>query len=197
MNKTWTDEELKRVFHMPKARTITFRTSTVTNAFASAILPFFQPKTSEIGEVLKILEMNPNDLRCAYCGDKATEWEHLHPIVRRRFPTGYPSSIKNLVPSCGKCNQSKGGKEWHDWITSNAPLSPKSRKVADLDKRILRLERYAKWANCGQMPLDKIVGEDAYKEYFGKLDYIIGQMKEAQKMAGILKAKISDANNGR
>jgi len=178
---------------MPKARTITFRTSTVTNAFVSAILPFLQPKTSEIGEVLKILEMNRNDLRCAYCGDRATEWEHFHPVVKGRFPTGYPSSIKNLVPSCGKCNQSKGGKEWRDWITSNAPLSPKSRKIADLDKRISCLERYEKWANCSPMPLVKIVGEDVYEEYFGKLDDIIRQMKEAQKMASILKAKINDA----
>jgi hypothetical protein len=195
MNKTWTDEELKQAFQMPKARTITFRTSTLTNAFVSAILPFSQPKTSEIGEVLTILEMSPNDLRCAYCGDKATEWEHLHPIVKGRRPTGYPSSIKNLVPSCGKCNQSKRGEDWRNWITSDAPRSPKSRKIADLDKRILRLERYEKWANCRRMPLDKIVGEDAYREYFAKLDYIINQMKEAQEMAGILKAKISDTDN--
>jgi len=193
MNKKWTDEELNQAFRMPRARTITFRTSTVTNAFASAMLPFFQPKTAEISEVLKILGMNPSDLHCAYCGDKATEWEHLHPIVKERFPTGYPSSIRNFVPSCGKCNQSKGGKEWRDWITSDAPLSPKSRKIADLDKRISRLERYEKWANCRQLPLVNIVGEDAYKEYFGKLDHIISQMKEAQTMADILKAKISEA----
>ncbi len=196
MDKVWTDEELRRAFRMPRARTITFRTSTITNAFVSALLPFTQPKPSEMGEVLNILEMNPNDLRCAYCGDKATEWEHLHPIVKERFPTGYPSSIRNLVPSCGKCNQSKGGKEWRDWIISNAPRSPKSRKTTDLDKRISRLERYEKWANCRRMALVKTVGKDAYKEYFGKLDYIISQMKEAQKMADILKSKISKSRVG-
>jgi hypothetical protein len=195
MNTTWSDEELKQAFRMPKARTITFRTSTLTNAFVSAILPFPQPETSEIGEVLRILEMTPNDLRCAYCGNTATEWEHLHPIVKGRRPTGYPSSIKNLVPSCGKCNQSKRGEEWRHWITSDAARSPKSRKIADLDKRILRLEKYEKWANCRRMPLEKIVGEDAYREYFAKLDQIVSQMKEAQKMANILKSKINETWN--
>lgn len=195
MNTTWTDKQLKLAFRMPKARSITFRTSTLTNAFVSAILPFPQPEASEISEVLRILEMTPNDLRCAYCGNTATEWEHLHPIVKGRRPTGYSSSIKNLVPSCGKCNQSKRAEEWRHWITSDVSGSPKSRKIADLDKRILRLEKYEKWANCRRIPIEKIVGEEAYREYFAKLDYITDQMKEAQKMAGILKAKIVHTNN--
>jgi hypothetical protein len=45
------------------------------------------------------------------------------------------------------------------------------------------------------MPLEKIVGEDAYREYFAKLDQIVSQMKEAQKMANILKSKINETWN--
>jgi hypothetical protein len=194
MDKTWTDEELSRAFRMPSARTITSRSSTITNAFVSAILPFSQPKTSEIAEVLDILEMNPKDLRCAYCGDPYTEWEHLHPIVESRFPTGYPSSIRNLVPSCGKCNQSKSGDKWDDWINSNAPRSLEIRQKADQDKRISRLKRYETWANCTKMDVVNVVGEDAYKKYFDKRDQIISQMKEAQKIADILKSKINEAD---
>ncbi len=193
MNKTWTDEELRRAFRMPKAVTITFRTSTLTNAFAAAILPNLQPKTSEIAEVLAILEIDPGNLTCAYCGDKATEWEHVHPIVKGKVPIGDPSSIRNLVPSCGKCNQSKGGKEWRNWIKSNAPLSPKSRNVRDLDKRIAHIAKYEKWANCSQIPIIDIVGKYLYRKYFGKLDQIVSEMWEAQRMADILRAKIHNA----
>jgi len=193
MNKIWTDEELRRAFRMPKAATITFRTSTLTNAFAAAILPNLEPKTSAIAEVLRILEIDPSNLTCAYCGDKATEWEHLHSIVKGRVPTGYPTSIKNLVPSCGKCNQSKGGKEWRDWITSNAPLSPKSQNVRDLDKRIARIEKYEKWANCSQIPIIDIIGKDSYRKYFDKLNHIVSEMREAQRMADVLRAKIHNA----
>jgi len=178
---------------MPKGVTITFRTSTLTNAFAAAILPNIEPKTNEVARVLDILEIDHDNLTCAYCGDKATEWEHLHPIVKGKFPTGYPSSIRNLVPSCGKCNQSKGGKEWRHWIISAAPRSPKSRGVRDLDKRIARIEAYEKWANCCPIPIREIIGESAYTEYFGKLDQIVKEMQQAQRMASVLKTRISEA----
>jgi len=191
MDKIWADEELRRAFRMPRARTITFRTSTITNAFVSAILPFPQPKPSEIGEVLNIFEMNPEDLRCVYCGEVATEWEHLYPIVRRRRPTGYPSSIRNLVPSCRSCNQKKRGEEWRKWISSGA-FSARF-KQEDLKKRISHLEKYEAWAKCRPMPLEEIIGQETYKEYFGKLENIVNQMKEAQRIAEILKSKIAGA----
>ena len=42
--------------------------------------------------------------------------DHLRPLVKDKEPTGYISEIHNLVPSCGKCNQSKGNKEWKAWM---------------------------------------------------------------------------------
>ena len=193
MSKVRVNDDIGRAFSMPRGVTITFRTSSLTNAFAAAILPNIEPKTSEVAEVLHILEIDYDNLTCTYCGDKATEWEHLHPIVKGKFPTGYPSSIRNLVPSCSKCNQSKGGKEWRHWIVSTAPLSPKSRGVRDLDKRIARIEVYENWANCHPIPIREIVGEIAYVEYFGKLDHIVNEMQQAQRMANVLKTRISKA----
>jgi hypothetical protein len=193
MGKVQGNKDVGRAFSMPKGVTITFRTSSLTNAFAAAMLPNIEPETNEVAQVLDILEIDPDNLTCAYCGDKATEWEHLHPIVKERFPTGYPSSIKNLVPSCGKCNQSKGGKEWRHWIVSDAPLSPKSRGIKDLDKRIIRIEAHEKWASCCPIPVREIIGESAYSEYFGRLEHIVNEMKQAQRAASVLKAKISEA----
>ena len=79
---------------------------------------------------------------CAYCGGVATEWDHLRPLVVNKQPTGYISEIHNLVPACGKCNQSKGNKNWREWLFSSVPRSPKSRGVPDLDSRVSRLDEF-------------------------------------------------------
>ncbi|MDG1250094.1 MAG: HNH endonuclease [Gammaproteobacteria bacterium] len=72
----------------------------------------------------------------SFCGSTASEWDHLRPLVLDKKPTGYVSEIHNLVPACGKCNQSKGNKPWVSWIISTAKLSPRTRGVKDLEQRI-------------------------------------------------------------
>ncbi|TET40105.1 MAG: HNH endonuclease, partial [Dehalococcoidia bacterium] len=88
----------KEVFKTPKPMKITGRTSTITNSFVTSIIPSIEPTEEEIKECLEILGLDPNDLCCAYCGDKATEWDHLRPLVKDKKPTGYISEIRNLVP---------------------------------------------------------------------------------------------------
>ena len=102
--------------------TVTGRSSSLTNAFINGIIPVIQPTEAEELEALRILGIDPVDIRCAYCGDKSTEWDHLRPIITNQEPTGYITEIANLVPSCGKCNQSKGKSSWRAWITSTARL---------------------------------------------------------------------------
>jgi len=114
---------LNAAFQMPSVQTMVSRKSSITNAFVSAIIPVIAPTHNEIEEALRILGMDPNDARCAFCGDKASEWDHLRPLVLQRRPTGYISEIANLVPLAGKCNQSKGNKPWRDWMVSAARLS--------------------------------------------------------------------------
>jgi len=101
---------------MPNFQTMVSRKSSITNAFVSSLIPVIEPVDQDIVDALRILGMSPDDVRCAYCGDKSTEWDHLRPLVVNRRPTGYISEIANLVPSCGKCNQSKGNKNWLKWI---------------------------------------------------------------------------------
>lgn len=140
---------------MPKKVGITGRKSTITNAFVSAIIPSKEPTDEELIKCLEILELDKNDLRCVYCNEKYSEWDHLRPIVKNKKPTGYISNIYNLVPSCGKCNQSKGNKDWRNWMRSNAPQSPKRKKVKDLDKRFERLEKYERWGNVKPLKFEK------------------------------------------
>src|SRR5439155_20415012 len=130
---------------LPAPMTVTGRSSSLTNAFINAIIPVIEPTEDEQLEALRILSIDPTDIRCAYCGDKSTEWDHLRPIITNQEPTGYITEIANLVPSCGKCNQSKGKKSWRKWIQSNARLSPMTRGIANLPKRIENLEAFEKW----------------------------------------------------
>ena len=127
---------------MPSVQTIVARKSSVTNAFVSSLLPTVVPSADEIEEALLILGMHAADVHCTYCGDPTSEWDHLRPLVLNRRPTGFISEIANLVPACGKCNQSKGNKYWRDWMLGTAPRSPKQRGVADVDERVARLETF-------------------------------------------------------
>src|ERR1035438_2073590 len=134
-----------RYCQLPSPTSVIGRASSITNAFINAIIPVDEPTQEEELEALSILQIDPGNIRCAYCGDKATEWDHLRPIVSNQEPTGYITEIANLVPSCGKCNQSKGKSHWRTWMQGSARLSPKSRGVPDITTRVERLEMYEAW----------------------------------------------------
>lgn len=142
---------------------------------------------------LQILDLSADNLRCAYCGDKSTEWDHLRPIVKGKKPTGYISDIYNLVPACGKCNQSKGNKPWKDWMISNAKLSPKTRGVRDLEARIEQLSNYVKWGNVNPIDFESIVDSKMWEKHLENCEKLHQDMKQAQELAMIIKHKISDA----
>lgn len=48
--------------------------------------------------------------RCAYCGDLATEVDHVVPLAR-----GGGHMLDNLVPACQPCNRSKSDKLLSEW----------------------------------------------------------------------------------
>ena len=179
-------------FKMPKGMNISERSSTITNAFVNAIIPSIKPLSSEIEKALKILEIDPEEMRCAYCGSDSKEWDHLNPLVKDQKPTGYISEINNLVPACGNCNQSKGNKPWKVWIVSEAKLSPKSKGVADLEGRIRQLDAYENSFVPTKIDFEEIVGQELMEEHWGNHDYIQDQMREAQSLAVQIKNKVED-----
>src|ERR1700686_3805297 len=101
---------------LPRPLKITSRSSSITNSFVQAIVPTIDPSSEEIVEALRILGMSPESMACVYCGARTTDWDHLRPLVKNKRPTGYISEIRNLVPACGPCNQSKGASDWRTWI---------------------------------------------------------------------------------
>jgi len=168
------------------------RSSSITAAFVSAIIPRIEPTDDEIKTALDILQMSPDNVGCAYCGTQATEWDHLRPLVANQKPTGFISEIRNLVPCCGKCNQSKGNKHWMDWITSGAKLSPKSRQVTDLQQRIAGLREYERWGNVTAIDLRSIVPLDAWERHWANWRAVLKMMTDAQYHATTLKGLIEE-----
>ncbi|MGG3562124.1 HNH endonuclease signature motif containing protein [Neobacillus rhizosphaerae] len=185
-------ESLLKAFKMPKQVNIAARSSSITNSFVNGIIPYIFPTELEVKKALEILALNAEDLRCAYCGDKSTEWDHLRPIVKNKKPTGYISDIYNLVPACGKCNQSKGNKLWYEWIVSDAVLSPKTRMVEDLAERIERLAKYEKWGNVVPIDFESIVESETWEEHWKNCERLHEDMRKAQELALVIRQKIKD-----
>ena len=172
---------------------ITSRTSSITNAFVQAIIPSVEPSAEEEAKALSILGMTPETRRCAYCGDPATDWDHLRSYVRKKEPSGYVNDIRNIVPSCGPCNQSKSGTEWKAWMQGLAPGSPTTRGIANLDQRIRLIEKFEAWGNVEPLPIRECVGEEEWTGYWARCDAITVQLREAQLQADRIKNKLTAA----
>jgi hypothetical protein len=184
---------MKRVRYcqLPSPTSVTGRSSSITNAFINAIIPVVEPTEEEELEALRILQIDPQDIRCAYCGDKATEWDHLRPIVSNQEPTGYVTEIANLVPSCGKCNQSKGKSHWRTWMEGSARLSPASRNILDLAIRVERLGRYEAWRQPRQIDFAKIVGPEMWQRHRKNWRDVLDLLKSSQELASEIRTIVS------
>lgn len=187
-------KQLAAAFRMPSVQTMVSRKSSITNAFVNAIIPVVVPKPEEIAEALVILGMEIPDVRCAYSGDKASEWDHLRPIVSKQRPTGYISEIANLVPSCGKCNQSKGNTPWRTWIRSTtAKHSPTRRGIAETESRMRRLEEFEQWRKPTHVDIETLLGPDAWKNYWRLWQELFNELHKCQAVAEELRATIATA----
>ncbi len=184
---------LMAAFRMPSIQTMRSRKTSITNAFVSAIIPSIRPSVDEIAEALAILRMEPSDVRCAYCGDKSSEWDHLRPLVVKRRPTGFISEIANLVPSCGKCNQSKGNTAWRDWMLGKAKLSPTGRGLPNIAERISRLEAYERWRAPIRVEFESIVPRESWDHYWSLCEQVIDDMRRCQEFADKLRAQVVDS----
>lgn len=181
------------LFQMPTPMKITGRSSSITNAFINSIIPVVIPSAEEVKKALTILGMTPETFQCAYCGNKATEWDHLRPLVKNKMPTGYISEIHNLIPSCGKCNQSKGNKDWKAWMLSDATLSPTSRGIKDIPQRIKRIEDYEKFHTPTKMDFASIVGTDVWTQHQCNLEKVQLILRESQVLATKINAEVGQA----
>jgi len=179
---------------MPKAVRITGRSSSITNSFVNGIVPIIKPTPQQVDEALAVLGMEETVV-CSYCGDTATEWDHLRPLVRGQKPTGFIHEIHNLVPACGKCNQSKGNQEWRVWMFGPARLSPATRGVGDLEQRAAVLERYEQWGTPTQVDFAEAAGAELWEKHWSNHIAILQLMREAEATASLIRDRIASAEH--
>lgn len=184
------NSKYNNVFQMPNSVSVMGRSSSITNSFINGIIPSITPLEDEIEKVLDIFKMSNDDIRCVYCGDKSTEWDHLYPIIKNKKPTGFISEIQNLVPACGKCNQSKGNQNWFDWILGNAKQSPFTRKIENLDEKIYCLREFENWKRTTNLNFKEIVGAEKWNEYEASYERIIVAMQECQIISNEIRDRI-------
>lgn len=180
-----------RLCQLPTPVNVTGRSSSITNAFFSAIIPVIERREEEELEALRILHIDPRDISCAYCGSKATEWDHLRPIISGQEPTGYITEIANLVPSCGKCNQSKGKSYWRPWMEGNARLSPKTRNIPDLAERVARLQRYEAWRQPLKIDFAAVVGPELWQKHKENWRSVLQLLQKSQELANELRSIVA------
>jgi hypothetical protein len=174
-----------------KSLKITQRVSSVTNSFVQAVIPWVAPTADEQAKALDVLGMSFAEIECVYCGVVASDWDHLRPLVRGKRPTGFISDYKNLVPSCGRCNQSKGAHEWRSWIDGRAKGSPASRKIADIEMRKANLEAFEIWGDVSALRLEELASPELWVAHWNNLEKLERGMFEAQRHAEVLRAEIA------
>ncbi|WP_206420437.1 HNH endonuclease [Lacinutrix jangbogonensis] len=190
--KSTLSSEYKSIFKIPNAVSIKGRTSSITNSFINGVIPIIQPNEKEIDEVLNIFNLSKDKVECVYCGDKSTEWDHLQPLIKNKRFTGFITEIQNLVPACGKCNQSKGNRNWFDWIYSSAKQSPYSRQISDIDERAKRIRNFENWKKTTNINFQDVVGNEKWKEYENLYQKIIKSIEECQIVSNEIKQIIKE-----
>jgi hypothetical protein len=109
---------------------------------------------AEIDQVLSFFGDPP---QCVYCGSpEVRRWDHVVPIRN-----GGETVLGNIVPACAKCDDSKQHRPFAEWMQGDAPLSPKSRGVQDIEERIARIRAYAQEFEYAHSRLeDRLKGEE-------------------------------------
>jgi hypothetical protein len=181
-------------FAMPKPVRITGRSSSITNSFVNGVIPVVMPTEPQVREALEILGMLEH-VSCIYCGDTSTEWDHLRPLVEKQRPTGYISEIHNLVPACGKCNQSKGNKNWLTWMRSTARLSPSARGVVDIEERIARLQEYESRGIPTRIDFEAAVGAELWERHWAHHNRLLELMRVADQDAQEIRMRVREVHD--
>jgi hypothetical protein len=175
---------------MSRQTRITDRVSSISGAFVKAIIPHAKLSDEQIRQALIALGINPDE--CIYCGKERSDWDHLHATTSKKRPSGYFHVMGNLVPSCGKCNQSKSGRHWKKWMTGKARFAPRGADAARRIAFIEALERRHPIEKKSEAELIDVVGESDWTAYWKRLADIEDKMFEAQQAADAIRLRLQN-----
>lgn len=161
------------------------RSSTINNAFASALSVADNFVIEEVNNAIKLLGQDSRkNLKCVYCDRPASTWDHLNAIVRNGEFSGYGHQLNNLVPCCKDCNSSKGNKNWKIFL--------KNKNPKNLSKKISIINKYLKNSNVTDIKkkLNSKAVKAEYEKYMEIKDKVIKLLEKADKQAEVIREKL-------
>jgi hypothetical protein len=108
---------------------------------------------------------------CAFCGEEAAiRNDHLIPVMQ------YGDFVPhNVVPACQKCDDSKGQKEYHEWMrNSNSPKSLRRRHHFSKQQIEQRIKKIEKWQSGYKARTEK----ELFGSYYGRYKEIMKEMND-------------------
>lgn len=160
------------------------RKSTFSSAFASALAPHDIYVPGSVFAAIRDLDQDPDgELECVYCGAEAATWDHVYNRVVKGDFSGYGHRIRNLVPCCRTCNESKGQRSWREFL--------ETRGLPDKDVRISRMERFL--GNAEPQLIDtesmKHKAAEELMRFLKIRAQVFDLMAEADRLAAIIRRK--------
>jgi hypothetical protein len=161
------------------------RSSTINNAFASALSVADNFVIDDVNNAIKLLGQDPKkELKCVYCDLSASTWDHINAIVAKGEFSGYGHQLNNLVPCCKDCNSAKGNKNWEIFLRIKNPKN--------LRKKISIINKYLKNNNVTDIKkrLNSKAIKDDYIKYMEIKDKVIKLLEKADKHAEVIREKL-------
>ena len=88
---------------------------------------------------------------CVYCGASPVQrWDHLIPVSKNG-----DTVLGNMVPACGKCDDSKRDLAFEEWAVGTTSGSPQARAVPDVEGRLARIREYVSKYGYVPRPLEE------------------------------------------
>jgi len=128
---------------------------------------------------------------CAFCGaSEPSRMDHLIPVRKQG-----DFIRSNVVPACQKCDDSKGKKEYHEWMRSaDSAKSLKSRGLTEeeIERRIQRIE---KW----QAGYEAKTEEQLFGKSYGRYQDILKKMdalcEESRQLVNDVRAQRQNSSS--
>lgn len=168
------------------------RDTSIANAFASALAVVDDYDEDAINKAMEICgQYPPADLPCVYCGDLATEADHLNGLVRAKQYSGHGHVIGNLVPCCSRCNRNKQNRPWSEWGTN----SKWALEVGPLSAQ--RYAQIAKYESLAPPTVDYEQLRKRYRDLISEYEQLQIQILEAIDRADVIAQQIQNREKQR
>jgi hypothetical protein len=127
------------------------------------------------------------DPRCFYCGaPEPSRWDHLHAVTR-----GGDTVPGNLVPACGRCDDSKQDRTIEEWVGSKSPHRPAVSALSDLSARVSAYQREFAYVS---VEFEKRLSPDQLDSY-RRFRLEIDALRRHLEREGLLKAAPKKGSN--